>query len=262
MIFYFSGTGNSLEIAKKMAHQLNDKIESISSFIVKDGGGYEYYLEDGEKIGFVFPVYAWGAPKMVLDFILKLDLVNYKNHFIYCIATCGENIGGTMEQLNHYLKKKMLKLDSGFSIKMPNNYMIMGMDVDTREEADEKLRKVDTIVENFVSVVKAEKRKVFQVEKGLLPTIITPIVNPLLMKFGMNTKKFYAKENCTSCGICEKVCNAKIIKVTDQPRWGNGCSQCLACINLCPVNAIEYGKGTIKKGRYRNPNVSIKDLSM
>jgi NAD-dependent dihydropyrimidine dehydrogenase PreA subunit len=44
------------------------------------------------------------------------------------------------------------------------------------------------------------------------------------------------------------------IKMVDaKPFWGNNCTHCMACINRCPADAIEYGKGTIGKPRYKGP---------
>lgn len=111
-------------------------------------------------------------------------------------------------------------------------------------------------------IIRERKKGVFEIGKGVLPSLLTNVFNPMFMKYVINTKKFYAKDNCTSCGICEKVCNTKCIKVEGKPVWGDNCSLCLACINLCPVRAIQYGKSTEKRGRYKNPNISIEELGV
>jgi NAD-dependent dihydropyrimidine dehydrogenase PreA subunit len=41
-----------------------------------------------------------------------------------------------------------------------------------------------------------------------------------------------------------------------RPVWGKDCTQCLACINRCPVHAIQYGKGTAQRGRYYHPDLN------
>jgi MinD superfamily P-loop ATPase len=72
---------------------------------------------------------------------------------------------------------------------------------------------------------------------------------------------FLADENCNNCGICEKVCPVNnIILVEGNPQWHHKCQQCLACINFCPENAIQYGKRTIGRGRYHHPDITVKDL--
>lgn len=107
---------------------------------------------------------------------------------------------------------------------------------------------------------KQRKLDFYEIEKGPMPVLLTFLINPLFDKYGINTKKFYANDNCIGCGICKKVCNTQNIKLDVKPIWGENCNQCLACINLCPVKAIQYGKGTEKKGRYKNPNININEL--
>ncbi|MBZ9608015.1 MULTISPECIES: hypothetical protein [Clostridium] len=46
MIFYFSGTGNSLYIAKSIAMQNNENLISIAATMKKDNESYEYTLKD------------------------------------------------------------------------------------------------------------------------------------------------------------------------------------------------------------------------
>jgi len=63
----------------------------------------------------------------------------------------------------------------------------------------------------------------------------------------------YATDDCTGCGLCGRICTAVSIKVGNKPVWGKACTQCLGCLSRCPVSAIQYGRGTIAKGRYVHP---------
>lgn len=79
-------------------------------------------------------------------------------------------------------------------------------------------------------------------------------MNLIFEIFFNNVSKFYSTDDCISCGKYEKVCNSNIITlVKGKPQWSGECSQCLACIHHCPKKAIQYGKSTVKKGRYTNP---------
>lgn len=256
MIFYFSGTGNSLQVAKNIGNNNGEKLISIAREMNSKKGCFEYTLGEKEAIGFVFPVYAWAPPRMVLQFIDKLKFNNYKDNYVFSVAVCGDNIGNTMKVLNKALNNKGMELHSGFSIRMPNNYIIT-WDVDSKDVEKEKLQKAEETLKGINQVIKEKRRGVFELEKGPIPGVLTSVINPLFNKFAMDTRKFYATNKCTSCGICERVCNSNTIKVNEKPEWGDKCTQCFACIHLCPVNAIQYGKGTEKKGRYKNPNVSI-----
>lgn len=261
MIFYFSGTGNSLYAAKKIGKYNKENLVSIASIMNSKDGCYEYTLEDNEAIGFVYPVYSWAPPKMVLQFIEKLKFSNYKNNYIFTVATCGKNIGNTMKVMDASLKKRSLSLMTGFSIQMPNNYMVFG-DVDTKEVEQKKLLDADTRLNRINKIIEERKEGIYEVEKGILPGVLTSIINPLFNKNAINTKKFYVNDKCTGCGICESVCNCKSIKVGEKPAWGEKCSLCLACVNLCPAKAIQYGKETEGKGRYRNPNIDLNEMKI
>lgn len=261
MIFYFSGTGNSLYAAKKIGEHNKERLISIASAMNSKDECYEYTLEDNEAIGFVYPVYSWAPPKMVLEFTQKLKFNNYKNNYIFTVVTCGGNIGNTVKVLDDSLKKKNLSLKSGFSVQMPGNYMVFG-DVDTKEVEQKKLLSADKDLDRINKVIEERKECVYEVEKGAMPGVLTSIINPFFNKYGINTKKFYANDNCNGCGICESVCNCKTIKLQGKPIWGDKCSQCLACVNLCPTKAIQYGKGTEKKGRYKNPNINLNDMKI
>jgi len=267
MIFYFSGTGNSYQVAKKAAKLTGDTLVPISKAVFGNGGkegvkpdaSYTYCLKDGESIGFIFPVHAWAPPPVVQSFIENLNLENYKGNYTYSIVTCGDNIGDTMKVLRMCLKKKSMELDSGFSVQMPNTYILL-FNVDSKELENKKLSSVEGILSNICAIVQKREKGVFRLHRGWFDVLMTKTVSPLFKKHPLDTKGFWVEESCTACGLCEKICNSRTIKVDGRPRWGNTCTQCLACIHVCPVHAIQYGKRTIKKGRYINPE-KLKDLN-
>lgn len=253
MIFYFSGTGNSEYAANYIGKVLSEKVISIAEEALKTEK--EYYLEQNEVIGFIYPIYAWGAPKLVIDFIKEIKLKSYNKNYVFSIATCGANIGNTMDIIKKLLKNKELTLNSGFSLIMPNNYIIMG-DVDSKEIEDKKLMAAELRLKDISKILVERKNNLIDVEKGTMPWLLSNIINPLFTKFSMNTKKFYADSKCIGCRTCENTCPTKNIVVNGKAViWGQNCTSCLACINRCPVMAIQYGKSTKKKGRYVNPNI-------
>ena len=63
-IFYFSGTGNSLSVARKIANGIGEsEVIAIPNVINKIKN------IESETVGFVFPVYGWGLPRIIVDFI-------------------------------------------------------------------------------------------------------------------------------------------------------------------------------------------------
>lgn len=258
MIFYFSGTGNSLYVAKRLSDN-SEKLISIAKEMENNRDSYDYKLAENESVIFVYPVYAWAPPKMVIDFVKKIRFNNYNDNYISTIVTCGEEIGNAVKLFARLLNNRGLNLSSGFSVVAPNNYIVIG-DVDSKEIENNKLLRLEDSIEEIKTILMNKEKNIYKIDKGKMPKFTTNIINPLFNNYARNIKKFYANDNCIGCKICEKVCNANCIKVDQKPTWSGECSQCLACINYCPTKAIQYGKSTMKKGRYINPNINVDEM--
>lgn len=81
MIFYFTGTGNSLYAAK----QLVTELISIPQAIHKEGQMFA-----ADRIGIVCPVYGHEMPGMVKDFLKNAE---FHTDYLYLVLTYG-NIRG------------------------------------------------------------------------------------------------------------------------------------------------------------------------
>ena len=114
---------------------------------------------------------------MVLDFIKKAKFINYKDNYVFAIATCGADIGNTMKLVKKALAGKSMNLNSGFSIAMPNNYIIMG-NVDSKEEEKQKLDDSKVSIEKIVKIINNKENNVFKIKKGTLGALLTTVVNP------------------------------------------------------------------------------------
>ena len=78
-----------------------------------------------KKIGFVFPIYSWGPPKLILDFIKLIQLEIKYNNYVFFVCTCGDDIGLSKNVFVKALSAKGIVCNSGFSVIMPNNYILM-----------------------------------------------------------------------------------------------------------------------------------------
>lgn len=262
MIYYFTGTGNSYYVAKVLGINLKEEIENLGDARRAEIHRKPVNLKGREVLGFVFPVYAWGPPRWVLEFIDSLDFEGGPPSYTFAIATCGENIGNTMTTIKKALGEKNIVLNYGYSVKMPNNYLMTGSKVETGRKAEEKIRRADSLL-SMISEDIRNRGRGFYLNKGFMPGILSKAVNPLFLKFAMDTKKFRVNGNCISCGLCRRICNTQTIELVDgKPVWGSTCVQCVACINYCPVQAINYGRGTRKKERYKNPRISPVELEV
>ena len=266
MIYYFSGTGNSLYVARHLADELGEQLCPMTLSLPLRGD-----LE-GSVIGLVFPVYGWGIPNVVESFVRKVCLSpsrESKGDFLYAVMTCGDDMGYTDKVLEKALGRK---LDAAFSVLMPDVYVCLpGFDVDSKEECKEKFQKEEVAVKEIANCIK-ERKRVRQLKRGPFPWTKTYILRPLFNRFLLTDKYFHVDASrCISCGRCQKNCPVGNILIAspkpspqgkglESPRWGDlegalpqwqsHCAGCLACYHACPYHAINFGKQTQKKGQY------------
>lgn len=259
MVFYFSGTGNSLWIANEVSKYQDEQLISIGEEMQKEHNSFEYVLNENEKIGFIFPIYSWAPPTVVLDFIKKMNLVGYSNHYMFFICSCGDDIGLTQKILTKPISQKGWKLNSGFSVIMPNNYVSFpGFDVDSKELEAMKLEEAVITVEHINKMLADRCSDVFECTIGGLPFLKSRIINYIFNQYGVTAKPFKVTNDCIGCKLCQKACPMGNIHVDKKPIWGKNCTTCLACYHICPKNAIQYGNATKKKHQYFNPNIKVK----
>lgn len=249
MIFYFTGTGNSLSIAKSL--QTNESLVSIGEAMRNQQ--FDFVL-DSDRVGFVFPIYYYNLPHVIVDFVERLTLTSTPN-YIFAVATCGGTTGAAIVWLNQLLLKKNLRLDASFSVVMPDNYVLM-FTMPSQRKIKEMIRSIQPEVEQIKRQIAAQEHGDFNTHQGILPKAVTRLAHPLY-RYGRKTKKFHVLDTCISCALCEQICPTRTIMMQQgKPVWtAPTCSHCLACIHRCPVEAIQYGAKTQDRGRYLHPDM-------
>lgn len=251
MIIYFSATGNSKYTAKKLAAE-GERVISIADCFRDDA--FDFTFQDDESVGFVMPVYFYGIPTIVADFINRLKLSGYKKQYTYCVFTLGGSAGIAAKMLGKALSGKGLHLDSAFSVVMPDNYIILFDLLTPKEKIPAVLSEGEKQIAQIKAHIAKRERGIFRVKHSFFPWAETFFSYPVY-KYGRSTAPFNVNENCISCGLCERMCPCSVITLKDgKPAWKEGkCTQCLGCIHRCPVQAINYGEKTRTRGRYQNP---------
>jgi ferredoxin/flavodoxin len=252
MLFYFSATGNSLYAAKKIAEEDNEQIFSIPELILENR--CEFTLKPGENAGFVIPTYFYGIPTIVADFIEKLKLNDVQGHYVYVVLTCGTTTGNAAEMFARLMKKRGVTVSAKYAVVMVDNYVPF-FPLPGKDEQKICLENADRMLADIQQKIAAKKTGDFNTVKGMLHGFGTLIAYPYY-KYGRKTKNFHVNDSCNHCGICERNCPVKAIRIVDsKPVWEKeACVLCLACLHRCPKAAIDYRKTTVKSGRYVNPN--------
>ncbi len=250
MIFYFTATGNSKYIAEEIASKTGDELINIADCI--QNNNYSYELKSEEKVGIVVPVYFFGIPMIVTEFLQKLK-INNQNYYSYVVLNCG----GTTGNAESFITKEF-SVNAVFSVATVDNYVPMYKVETDKEKIKERLDKAKYSIEEITKHIENNDEGSFDALKGKFSKIITSILYPLY-KNGRKTKKFAVNEKCIGCGLCEKICPRKVIQLEGKlPVWkAPQCEECFGCLHRCPVEAINYGKKSAKNGRYVNTRIDL-----
>jgi formate hydrogenlyase subunit 6/NADH:ubiquinone oxidoreductase subunit I len=251
-LYAYTGTGNSLWIARQLVRELQEATVQFMPFLSND------FEAEADGVGIIFPVHIWGLPNHVIRFINHLQVK--PETYLFALAVNAGQPAATLLQLKKLMSTRGLSLSSGYSIVLPSNYIPWGgpgpMDTQQRlfREAQEKVKAIAR------TVLQSEQR---EVERGPLWQNIpfSLIYKISFRKVCQMDKNFWADDKCNHCRICAKVCPAGNIEMTDgKPRWFHRCEQCMACIQWCPQEAIQYGKKTVNYLRYHHPEVILEDM--
>lgn len=249
MVFYFSATGNCRYVAEKAAAEFGLETVDIARALRQKQFSYE--PGSGEKVIFVLPVYFWGLPVPVVDFLRQIDFTGASKAETCVILTCGASAGGSDRLFEKLLRGKNCSVRAAYSIVMPDNFVLM-LKVPNPEAQVMLLRKAEKAMEEIFESIRFNYRKGYR--SGIGARLGSKAAYQVY-KRTRSTRKFWVQSSCIGCGLCQTVCPVSAITMEEGlPVWQKDiCAWCTACINRCPAAAIQYGKKSEKKGRYVHP---------
>ncbi len=267
IIYCFSGTGNSLRTAMKIAEEIGGA-EIVSTRCAPESVS----AENAAIIGFVCPVYEWDIPGAVKDFVSALKM--NPNAYVFMIATYIAIHGRCFETMESLLSKQGAHLNYGYALRCvasqctayppfpPEKIMIPRME-----------KEIKTISKDISAGKNRPYPHMSPITRMLYPKLMTPYME---VEHEYD-KGFYTNDRCIGCATCAKVCPTKnIIMEGNRPVWNHCCHGCMACVAYCPTKAIQFKTpqayeqlGTViskrlclpeRRKRYHNPFIKATDL--
>lgn len=258
-IFYFSATGNSLSLTRNLANELgNCEIVPIAKAV-----NNETIKITTPRVGIVFPVFAWGMPRIVEEFVSKLSFSG--KPYIFAIATCVAIQGNTLKDLKKALQLKRVDLNAGFAVKSGRSSLMQLNSLDKIIIKLDRNRLRIKTAEDRMSEIVAEIKKLVKHKpetSSWAANIFGSMFHGLAVKTFKNIDStFVVEDSCKGCGNCTKLCpRSNIIIENGKPVFLHNCELCHACIQWCPNFAIKHPNFDNSLKQYRNPAIRTNDM--
>ncbi len=263
LILYFSGTGNTQFIASKV----NDELEKLE-FEVELVSVEKFMPENTNKFDVIiigYPIYACDMPLFLQDYMNNLTLPSTKKVIMF--STMGFYEGNASRKIFRRFREIGLEPIHFERIKMPGSDGLVFLKKDSKiikkllainyNKSEKINRAVDNIV-NKVQTLTAEKIPTIKYGGLVLGGLMDVTFKLIEGKF---KKKFWVDDKCIKCHLCETICPAKNITVTeDKVNFSDKCYLCMRCINQCPTEAIQIGSKTKDKFRWKGPSGNYKPI--
>ncbi|MDR1794393.1 MAG: EFR1 family ferrodoxin [Erysipelotrichaceae bacterium] len=220
LIVYFSGTGNTRHLAKKLAALLNCESSSIEEKQT------EVKLAQSAQVILAYPVYFSGPPKIISEFV---ESQTWQNKQVFLLTTCGLMNGGAIKSMAETLKAAGAAILGGMSFQMPENIgdNALFMKVLPPSGNNKKIVKAEIGIELLAAKIKRGDYP----QKGLRMAVSTHVNSDVKMKID--------ETKCNHCGLCKKLCPY-------QEEYGTKCTLCYRCYANCPQQAITgFGKKVV-----------------
>lgn len=250
MVFFFTGTGNSLYAAK----YLDSEPVSIPRII--HGESLDF---SADKLGVVCPIYGHEMPAMVKEFLSKAA---FHTGYFFIVLTYGNRHANAVELAQKALAAAGKKADYITTLLMADNFL-PAFDMAEQMKLDKGVEQRLAAVKADIEAEKREYQPVSRKDRAAHEGYLA------LVKRQPETvwADFDFTDECVGCGICVKVCPSGCIRVENQRavRAVVDCQACYACVHACPKAAIKVKKlmGFQEKNpgaRYRNEHITLCEL--
>ena len=272
VILYFSGTGNTDYVARYLARKLGSvpieiELRSIERQPPETLGGFDVLA-----VG--FPVYGCESPPFFQAYLARLAPGKGRGAFVFC--TKGAMAGNAVRRnLQRLVGRGYLPLGGG-SVGMPGSDGLalsgkeswmarsaLRKDYDHLKDADRLSAQMSDVLSGLAagSPVEAFHRPLPWSTSGvLLDRLWAFLYRVFADPF---RTQFWADDRCQACGLCVRICPVDNVEMRDgHPHFADHCVLCLRCLHNCPQEAIQIGRFTVDKFRWRGPKAEFQPLKL
>jgi formate hydrogenlyase subunit 6/NADH:ubiquinone oxidoreductase subunit I len=282
-LYYFTGTGNCLAVARSVGARMGCQPISIAEVVDETT-----IRTDANTIGIIFPDYLsalHGIPLVVERFLCKLEHLESKRLFAIC--TCGGyeifNAVPALRNLARFVKQKGGRLSAEYTVRLPmNNLDYEHIPVPIETDSATIIRHAEAQIDEICKRLAQQRRGKHHLARRLVTLLMTPLY-ALMAKSTMQSlrrvagepadsllgfrelipltdRSIQVGEKCTGCGICARVCPVQNIElINGRPVWQHRCEMCFACHEWCPRGAIQHW-GRPDGAKYHHPEIGARDL--
>lgn len=262
-IFCFSGTGNSLSVARDLARKLSARLISAATLMDE-----AVVTPQADTVGFVFPLYDFKAPRIIADLVKKMK--DLDKCYVFAVCTYGIVPFDGLVKLDLLLKAAGARLSAGFAVAMPHNGIGSRLFSDANRQAQFNAWK--SRLDEVASVISGKTARAPEKSGLIIPIVrsgflgrMLPVLFKLLFRVmtrGWNSLALCPGVKCSGCGNCSRICPAGNIRMADgRPEWDSRCAGCLACLHWCPQGAVSLGGSDMDIARYHHPEITREDMA-
>lgn len=251
MIVYFTGTGNSLAAARRLAQRTGDRAVPIRAVRNDD-------LAGERRIGIVFPVYCFDAPPPVREFLASAKFA--PDAYAYIVVTCGASVGRAMQTAALLIARNGAKVALSRKLRYPDSASVaVGANANPKRS---RCTAAEAEIDAIARDIEAGRRDLREIHGSFSAALAGTSVGRAIVSWVFRQKP--DAEVCNGCGICAKACPCSNIEIAG----GHAriisrahCAHCMACVHFCPRQAMTIRGHRIRPElQYRHPGVTAADL--
>lgn len=254
IIYYFSGTGNNLAIANRLANELGEATVLPICTLLKT----KIVPKEYEWVGFTVPCYFSHVPPYVEECMRNVIYTNKQK--IFLIVGCAGNRGLAIQDMRKHVHNSKKEVNLEYMIMLPGNSILsygafpMWFQKLLTKQSYGKIHKIALDIKNG--------RKRNSLGSGIFyHAKYEEEIQKSIAKNATIGKQYKVSDKCTTCGACIKICPVGNISMTNgKVIFGDSCNRCMGCIQWCQNHAIDYEGKAENRKRYHHLDIKRSEL--